>query len=210
MSVVLEALVPGHAEEMFGGLRDERAYAFIPDEPPVDVAALRARYEHLATGGAGDGSELWFNWVIRDGEGRACGYVQATCREEEAIVGYHVFPAFWGQGVGTGAVRLMLERVFVRPEVMVARGTVDPRNVVSIALLRKVGFRLERRDEDGNFVFDLSRVRWEAGAVIGPRVKMQPTVKERAQAELEARRAREGAALRANLRRRKAQVRGRE
>jgi len=40
-------------------------------------------------------------------------------------------------------------------------------------------------------------------------VKQQPHLKDRAQADLQARRAREAAALRANLHRRKAQIRSR-
>ncbi|AOX20631.1 hypothetical protein [Kozakia baliensis] len=42
-----------------------------------------------------------------------------------------------------------------------------------------------------------------------PKPKLSPTLKEKAQADLEARLAREAAALRANLKRRKQQVRDR-
>jgi len=137
--IVIEPLTPSHAESMFPGLCDVRGYTFLAEEPPEDVAALRARYAFLAGGGSPDGREVWLNWAIRSEIG-LLGYTQATLRGDRALIGYHVFPSFWRQGVGRRAVSLMLQAVQKRGDIAIAEALVDTRNVASAGLLRYLGF----------------------------------------------------------------------
>jgi RimJ/RimL family protein N-acetyltransferase len=159
---------------MFAGLSDPRAYAFIPDEPPSDVDALRARYAVLARGGSRDGSELWLNWVIRRrADGALLGYTQATVRDGTAQVAYLVFPPHWRQGVGLAAVSLMLDALFAMNGIAGAEALVDTRNRASQALLARLGFTVVRRIEGADhfkgrpsdeLAFALPRARWPGGA----------------------------------------------
>ena len=56
---------------------------------------------------------------------------------EQATVGYGVRQAFWGQGIATAALRLMLEEVSERP--LYARAAKD--NLASLRVLEKCGFQ---------------------------------------------------------------------
>src|SRR5688572_33463871 len=75
----LEPLEPGHAAMLFEGLRDDRLYDLIDEDPPASVEALRARYEVLARRRSPDGRQAWLNWAVwSNPEARYVGYVQAT------------------------------------------------------------------------------------------------------------------------------------
>ena len=139
--VQLEPLRPEHAEGMFEGLGDPAGYLFVPDDPPLDVASLRARYARQVVGRSSDGTEVWANWVARrPSSGALVGYTQATVRIRVAHVAYHIFPAYWRQGLGTAALQMTLRNLGETDLVDEARALVDTRNEASIALLRKLGF----------------------------------------------------------------------
>ncbi len=143
--VDLEVLRPEHAPAMFAGLAEAAAYRFLPGDPPASADALRVRYDRLAAGRSPDGAERWLNWVIRRQSDRApAGYTQATVRGHVAQLGYHVFPVYWRQGVGTAALQSTLNWLFAMTTIDEARALVDTRNAGSIALLQKLGFRLGR------------------------------------------------------------------
>ncbi len=54
-----------HAEALYPLLQDERLYTYIPQEPPLSVEALAARYQRLATRRSPDGRQVWLNWAAR-------------------------------------------------------------------------------------------------------------------------------------------------
>ncbi|MBB2200698.1 GNAT family N-acetyltransferase [Gluconacetobacter tumulisoli] len=150
--VYLEPLRPEDAPDMFSGLSDDRAYRFIPDDPPATLDALRDRYVFLSSGGTQDGTEVWLNWAVRrTADQQPVGYTQATLTGDNALVAYHVFPAFWRQGVATRAMKLTLADIFRRPQIKVAHAFVDTRNTASIALLRTLYFNLVRTVPDADF-----------------------------------------------------------
>ena len=141
--VRLEPLQAAHAEGMFEGLSDPAGYLFLPDDPPVDLASLRGRYARQVRGRSSDGLEVWLNWVARRASsGALVGYTQATLRDRVAHVAYHIFPAYWRQGLGTAAMRMTLGLLDEADLVDEARALVDTRNEASIALLQKLGFNL--------------------------------------------------------------------
>lgn len=168
--IVLESLLPEHAVEMFAGLANPAGYRFLPDEPPSNLQTLRVRYDRQAAGSSPDGSEIWLNWIVRRcGSRNAVGYTQATITCGEALIGYHIFPSDWGQGLGTAAVQLTVNRLFERPDIQDVCALVDTRNHRSSSMIQKLGFQLERtiigadhfkgsRSDEHEFV--MSRSRW--------------------------------------------------
>lgn len=138
----LEPIAPTHAGELFGGLSDPELYRFVAESPPASVAALRSRYEKLATRRSPDGSETWLNWAIWSREERAyLGYVQATVgRRGVAEVAYVLFRAYWRRGYARAAVAQMIALVEKEHHVTTFWANVDSRNVASRALLTALGF----------------------------------------------------------------------
>ncbi|MEO7981231.1 MAG: GNAT family N-acetyltransferase, partial [Sporichthyaceae bacterium] len=81
--LVLEPLRVGHAPELAAVLDDTRLHEFTGGEP-ASPEELTARYERQVTGRSADGTQQWFNWVLRRrGDGRAAGYLQATTWPDE-------------------------------------------------------------------------------------------------------------------------------
>ena len=140
--LVLEPLEARHAEPLFEGLRDERIYDFLDEDPPESLEALRERYAYLARRQSPDGREAWLNWAVRVRElDRYAGYVQATVPPTGvALIAYVLFPPFWGEGYAREAVEAMNAHLAAHYAVRELRATVDARNARSIALLEKLGF----------------------------------------------------------------------
>ena len=71
------------------------------------------------------------------GDGRVVGSIAAFVMEGDTEITYWLDRAWWGRGVATRAVELLLDLVPVRP--VTARAASD--NAGSLAVLRKLGFR---------------------------------------------------------------------
>lgn len=141
----LEPIRANHAELMLDGLRELSLYAYQTDEPPGDLASLRARYARLSAGRSPDGTQHWLNWILvpRAGGG-AAGYVQATVAQDlgSAEIGYLVLGAHQRRGFAGEAVGALVRHLFAAG-VAVLRATVDTRNAPSIALLERLEFHRE-------------------------------------------------------------------
>ena len=158
---------------MLAGLSDPAAYAFLPDDPPADLAALQARYSRQTAGRSPDGLALWLNWVIRHpADGAFLGCTQATVEGGRATVAYHVFPPHWRRGIGRAALAATLDLVFADGSVTLALALVDTRNRASRALLEATGFTAVRTIERADFFkggasdetqFELTRADWRPG-----------------------------------------------
>lgn len=62
-------------------------------------------------------------------------------------IGYILHPEVWGRGFATEAVRPILERAFAIHRLPAVVADVDPRNMASLALLSRFGFRETGRAE---------------------------------------------------------------
>jgi RimJ/RimL family protein N-acetyltransferase len=145
----LEPLVAAHAEAMFAVLSDPALYEF-ENAAPVAVEALRDRYRWLERRGPPDGGELWLNWVLRLPDGELCGVVQATVLADgQAWVAYELGSRHWRQGIGSGAVRAMLQELADHHGVHTAVAALKAANHRSAGLLRHLGFRLGLPPESG-------------------------------------------------------------
>jgi [ribosomal protein S5]-alanine N-acetyltransferase len=167
--LLLEPINRHHAAAMFAGLSDARGYVYIPDTPPESIADLAADYAGLESGISPDGKEIWLNWVIKRLERYDfIGYVQATilCDEAALVIAYHIFPDFWGQGLGREAVAAMLSYCRAQFNVREARAYIDTRHTRSIRLVEALGFTrltvLPRSDFFGGQVSDeiVYRLAW--------------------------------------------------
>ncbi len=143
-SIKLIPLCPADAPEMFGILSAPEIYIDMEDAPPCSVDALRERYQFLAKQESPDKTETWLNWIIRVEESKdALGFVQATVKKSSnvALIAFVLNPQFWGHGLATKAVSVMLKTLNQDFGVNVFRATVNDSNLRSVKLLRRFGFR---------------------------------------------------------------------
>lgn len=140
--LTLEPQTAHHADEMFAALADPAIYRF-ENEPPPSVEWLRARFARLESRRSADGTEQWFNWIVRRIDcGAAIGYVQATLRADAtALIAYEFNSAHWGMGYAREAVEAMLRELGTRHRVAVAGAVFKRTNVRSRHLLERLGMR---------------------------------------------------------------------
>ena len=137
---VLEPQLAAHAQEMFTVLSDPAIYEF-ENAPPIDEEWLRKRFARLESRGSSDGTQRWLNWVIRLPDGKLAGYVQATVfQDSSAYVAYELHSQYWRQGIGSSAVRAVLQELHDQYGVATFIAVLKARNYRSEALLRKLGF----------------------------------------------------------------------
>jgi ribosomal-protein-alanine N-acetyltransferase len=142
LRLFLEPVRATHAAAMFAGLRDERAYKYLSEDPPQNVQALSSRYALLA-GQVSPTGEVWLNWMLRRrGAEYYVGYVQATIyrKRHMAMIAYHIFPAFWGQHLAREAVKGMIGAIGAEYGLKEVRAQIDPRNEASLKVVESLGF----------------------------------------------------------------------
>jgi RimJ/RimL family protein N-acetyltransferase len=134
---------------MFALLTDPRLYEFIPAEPPASLGSLAERYRRLETRRSPDGSQRWLNWIIQTVDDDAClGFVQSTIYPQQtAGFAFLLGSAYWGCGFAHEASAEALDMLFDNYEVTVAYATTDRRNVRSVSLLKRLGFREIEADD---------------------------------------------------------------
>jgi len=139
----LEPLVEAHADELFEPLADPRLYAFVPQDPPGSLEALRERCALLATRRSPQGDELWLNWVMRErAQGQCRGRLQATVtREGSAFIAYEVFASHWHRGYAFEGCHRMIEWLIDELGVQRLAAEVDALNAASLRLLERLSFQ---------------------------------------------------------------------
>ena len=68
---------------------------------------------------------------------------QENIHAQTAEIGYYISEPFWGQGIGTCAVRLLCERVFSTTNIIRLYAEPFAHNMASCRILEKSGFALE-------------------------------------------------------------------
>lgn len=148
---VLEPQEASHAKEMFAVLSDPAIYEF-ENEPPQTEDWLRARFKLLESRRSVDGTEQWLNWVIRLPGGSLAGYVQATVLgNHSAYVAYELSSRHWRQGIGSSAVRSMLQELHGHYAVTDFIAVMKARNFRSKALLEKLGFYAASAEQQARY-----------------------------------------------------------
>lgn len=138
----LEPIAAAHAEEMFEPMSASAIYDYVPGDPPTSVSALRERYAQLERGRSADGQQQWLNWIVRLQSGQCAGFVQSTIYPaQSADFAFAFAPCYWGRSVAFEACRAALPWLAAERGVTSLFATVDPRNVRSVGLLVRLGFR---------------------------------------------------------------------
>jgi [ribosomal protein S5]-alanine N-acetyltransferase len=152
-SLSIEPLLSAHAVRLYEGLKDERLYEFIPQNPPASPQALEDRYQGLSSRRSPDNSEVWLNWALRARRsGDYVGVLEATVHENlTATIAYMVFVPFQGRGVAVEACRRLLAHLFEDYRVSVVAAEIDTRNVASIALVESLGFERAAFHKDADY-----------------------------------------------------------
>jgi ribosomal-protein-alanine N-acetyltransferase len=86
-----------------------------------------------------------------------CGYHKISKTHFKAEIGYDLLPLYWGQGIMIAAINGILSYAYEELQFNRIEAFVDPANMASAKLLRRLGFEYEGflRDaffEKGNFV----------------------------------------------------------
>jgi RimJ/RimL family protein N-acetyltransferase len=160
---VLEPQVEADASQMYGVLADPAIYEFENDPPPSQEWPAQ-RFRLLESRGSADGTEQWLNWVIRLPGGMLAGYVQATVMPSAvAFVAYELASRHWRQGIGSSAVRAVLDELRTHYGAQTFVAVLKARNFRCEALLRSLGFepagaeqQAEYRDEADEVVMTRS------------------------------------------------------
>ena len=137
--LVLEPLLPAHAQPLFPHLHDDRLYRYHTGRP-VSVSQLEERFQKWVARRSPDGSQTWLNYAVRRADGAYVGWVQATIAENAATIGYDIFPTYWRQGFAKEACRELIRTLFIERKVKRINAVVDDENVASIGLLETLGF----------------------------------------------------------------------
>ena len=130
--VTLEPPRPGDAERLVAG-RDEEFFRWLGpgSQTPAPVACIRVAEELVG----------WVDYDLEHG----------WLRPGEVNVGYYLFPAARGKGYASRAVELLLQHLRGNTEHTAATLVIDPENVRSLALARRLGFEEKGRIEKGLF-----------------------------------------------------------
>jgi RimJ/RimL family protein N-acetyltransferase len=152
--LTLSPLVVEDADAMVEVLNDERMHEFIGGRP-LQLDELRARYRQLAVGHSADGTELWFNWIVRTTvDGRPVGAMQATVAADRssADVAWEVGVAFQGQGVASEAAGAVVEWL-IGHGVCSIRALVHPHHAASARVASRAGLEPTPELVDGEVVW---------------------------------------------------------
>ena len=128
------------ATEMHKILSNEAAMRYWSSPPHRETAQTQAWIADMVAATANASEDF-----IIEIEGRVAGKVGAYRLPE---FGYILHPDFWGRGLATEAVRAFLHHVWqTRPDIAELTTDIDPRNVASVRLVAKLGFRETGRAE---------------------------------------------------------------
>ena len=128
------------ADALFPALSDPELTTWWSRAPYADVEELRADFAARDRGG-------WRGWVITlTGDDRAIGQVAAGEKRQGGVteIGYFLAREAHGKGIAREAVSGLIDQLFAEGQRRVFADT-DPDNVRSIALLERLGFKLEGR-----------------------------------------------------------------
>ena len=169
----LEPLCASHAEAMLAVLSDPAIYEF-ENAAPVSLEALRQRYQRLESRQSPDGQEQWLNWVLRLPQGDLAGHVQATVLPGGvAWVAYELASRHWRQGIGSAAVRAMLQELAGHHGVHTAVAALKARNHRSAGLLQHLGFQPGLPPAGGLEPVDADEVAFHKRLVAGAVLRQQ-------------------------------------
>ena len=152
--LTLDPLVAADADAMFTVLDDERMHEFTGGSP-LSLDELRSRYERLAVGQSPDGSELWFNWIVRTtADATPVGVMQATVAADgsSAEVAWEVGVPWQGRGLASEAATAVVSWL-IEHDVPLIRALVHPDHAASQRVAAHAGLEPTNELVDGEVVW---------------------------------------------------------
>ncbi|RJF85449.1 GNAT family N-acetyltransferase [Sphingomonas cavernae] len=136
--LVLRPLVEDDAGAMYLAFRDAELMQWWSSGPHVDETQTRTYL---------NGTILWSDrkvWAITEDGGEALGYVALGARREGVKeLGYLLRRSHWGRGYAREAVAAIIDHGFNAMKLRRIFADVDPDNLPSVELLKRLGFRQE-------------------------------------------------------------------
>jgi RimJ/RimL family protein N-acetyltransferase len=150
----LVPLAPADADDLHPVLDDTALHRFTGGAP-LSRARLEARFARLAAGPPAGSDEGWGNWVVRQADtGAAIGTVQATLRDDGAVVAWVIGTGAQGRGYASEAARALVAWLIEGGAVRVS-AHIHPDHVASAAVARSAGLvPTGRADDDGELVWE--------------------------------------------------------
>ena len=144
--VELRPVEPGDLDAFFAHQQDEdaRRMAAFTSADPADRAAFDAHWAKLLDSHAILARTIMVGGSAHDAEPErrhVAGHIVRFPLEGRLEVTYWIDRAWWGRGVATAALRMLLTELPERP--VAARAAAD--NAASIRVLEKLGFRIVDR-----------------------------------------------------------------
>jgi RimJ/RimL family protein N-acetyltransferase len=153
---VLAPLVVADATEMVDVLGDEAMHTFTGGRPRT-FDELREHYTWLAAGRSADGTELWFNWIVRPADGGGpVGVLQATVAPDltTAEVAWEIGVPWQGRGIASEGARAVV--AWLRDSgIESVRACVHPDHVASARVAEHAGLVRTAELDDGEVVWRL-------------------------------------------------------
>ena len=150
----LVPLVADDAGEMAIVLGDERMHEFTGGVP-MSVDELRERYSFLVVGRSPDGSELWFNWIVRSrADAAAVGVVQATVAAggASANIAWEVGTPWQRKGYASEAASAMAEWL-IHEGVTIIEAHIHAGHRASCRVAEHIGLKPTAETIDGEAVW---------------------------------------------------------
>jgi RimJ/RimL family protein N-acetyltransferase len=153
--LLLTPLTEQDADAMVDVLGDERMHTFTGGEPQ-SLEQLRARYRHLVVGRSADGTELWFNWIVRVEQSQPAGVMQATVTVDatRADVAWEIGVPWQGRGFASEAASAVVGWL-LGSGVGEVRALVHPEHQASAHVAARAGLAATTELVDGEVVWRL-------------------------------------------------------
>lgn len=144
-----------YAPAMFSLLNDPALHGFTGGNPPEDVDALGRLYEWWEQRRSPDGSEVWLNWVLRDGElDELVGHVQAGVGPDHTAVAWVVGRRWQGRGYASEAASRLVTWLLGKG-VNDIRASIHPDHVASVRVAEGAGLCRTDRQHEGEVIWRL-------------------------------------------------------
>ena len=137
-------------------LGDEQMHTFTGGAP-LSTDQMRARYHRLVVGQSRDGTELWFNWIVRLDPAQPVGAMQATVAADRtrAEVAWEIGVPWQGHGYASEAAAAVV-RWLVDSGVTDVRAMIHPAHLASARVAARAGLTPTTEVVDGELVWRLS------------------------------------------------------
>lgn len=139
--LVLRAVTPADAANMFGIMRDPRVARYFGSAPMVSPDEAAQRIERINQAWQEQNGVRWA--ITQRGSAQllgTCGYWRLVKPHFWAEIGYELAPEWWGRGIMTEAVGVVLQWGFTTMGLHRVEAQIHPANTGSRRVLQKLGF----------------------------------------------------------------------